>query len=362
MAFVVRHLTGPLLLLVALSVALLVMDGASRGKRDKPHVAIVQTSSNPVMEEGVKGILQGLASQGFEDGKNIRVVRFNAENDISTANMIGTQIANDQYDLVVTAGTQMLQAVANANKTRQSRHVFCLVTDPVASGVGIGPEPLQHPAHLVGYGSKPPVRRGFDLLLAMNPNARRLGVAFNPAEINSVVTVETARAEAKNLGLELIEVAVDNSSAVKEAVASLLNKDLDAFFVGGDVTVITAFDAVVEVTSRARIPVFSVVPGYVKRGVFFEVGADYVAVGELAGSLGGEVLKGRKIPEIEWKNLIPEVINVNTHLAPKFKGTWKFDTPLADQGHADHGHADHGQAGHVRPGPSAGVKTGRGPS
>ncbi len=333
MAFVLRHLSGPLLLLVALSTLLLLMDSAGRGNRDMPHVAVVQTSSNPVMEEGVSGIFQGLAKHGFVDGKNMRVTRFNAENDISTANMIGSQIANDQYDLVLTAGTQMLQAVANANKTRQAKHVFCLVTDPVASGVGIGPEPLDHPAHLVGYGSKPPVRRGFDLLLAMNPNARRIGVAFNPAEINSVVTVETARVEAKNLGLELIEVAVDNSSAVAEAVASLLARDLDAFFVGGDVTVITAFDAVVQVTGRGRVPVFSVVPGYVKRGVFFEIGADYVAVGELAGDLGGQVLQGRKISEIEWKNMIPEVINVNPHLASKFKGTWKFDSPLLKTAH-----------------------------
>ena len=217
MAFVLRHLFGPLLLLVALSTLLLLMDSAGRGDRDMPHVAVVQTSSNPVMEEGVSGILRGLAKHGFVDGKNLRVTRFNAENDISTANMIGTQIANDRYDLVLTAGTQMLQAVANANKTRQAKHIFCLVTDPVASGVGIGPEPLNHPAHLVGYGSKPPVRRGFDLLLAMNPNARRIGVAFNPAEINSVVTVETARAEAKNLvGIYAALAGVSSADVLKE--------------------------------------------------------------------------------------------------------------------------------------------------
>ena len=40
--------------------------------------------------------------------------------------------------------------MGNANKQKKVPHVFGLVSDPIAAGVGIGVEPMDHPAHLVG--------------------------------------------------------------------------------------------------------------------------------------------------------------------------------------------------------------------
>jgi len=64
--------------------------------------------------------------------------------------------------LILTASTLSLQAVAGANRAGHTKHVFGLVLDPFSAGVGISREdPLNHPKHLVGYGSMQPVAEAF---------------------------------------------------------------------------------------------------------------------------------------------------------------------------------------------------------
>ena len=48
-------------------------------------VALFQHVSHPIMEEGAKGVIAGLAAAGYRDGETIRLRRFNAEGDAATS-------------------------------------------------------------------------------------------------------------------------------------------------------------------------------------------------------------------------------------------------------------------------------------
>src|SRR5262249_31574858 len=158
------------------------------------------------------------------------------------------EITGGGYDLVLTATTVSLQAVANANRDGKTMHVFGLVSDPFAAGVGLDRDhPLRHPRHLVGYGTMQPVAETFRLARRMFPGLKVVGEVGNPAEANSEVNTRLAREVSAALGIELREVQVDNSSAVREAASSLLARGIQAFWVGGDVTVTTAVDQVIAV-------------------------------------------------------------------------------------------------------------------
>ena len=66
---------------------------------------------------------------------------------------IAKEMAGGGYDLLMTISTVSLQAVANANKAGGTKHVFALVSDPSIAGVGVSKaDPLDHPAHLAGFG------------------------------------------------------------------------------------------------------------------------------------------------------------------------------------------------------------------
>ena len=56
---------------------------------------------------------------------------------------IAKQVTGGDYDLVITSSTPSMQAVANNNREGKVRHLFTLVADPFASGVGLDPRAIR---------------------------------------------------------------------------------------------------------------------------------------------------------------------------------------------------------------------------
>ena len=323
--------------LIALTSAILLL--ADRGRRSSDsgsarRIAIIQHASTAVLDDGVRGVLDGLAARGYRDADRLTVELFNAQGDMPTGIAIAKQVVSGGYDLVITSSTPSMQAVANSNKDGHVRHLFTLVADPFASGVGLDrTQPLKHPAHMIGQSSFPPVERTFELARQMLPGLQRVGVAWNPAESNSLIFVTRAREVATAMGLTLLEANVDNTSAVGEAVGSLASRDAQAIWVGGDNTVIAAINTVISTAARARIPVFTVLPGKPDRGTLFDAGPDFYQVGKLGGDLAADVLEGAditKIPVRDVLDVVPPYLSINTTVLKGLREPWRVpDTLLA---------------------------------
>lgn len=321
-----KRLSLGIVLIAATSAVLLISDlGHRKGGTPRRRLAVLQHSSQPFMDEGVRGMIDGLAAAGFVDGRNISIRRYNAENDLPTANTIAKELASGQYELVLTASTLSLQAMANANQAGKALHVFALVSDPAGAGVGISREnPLQHPRHLVGYGTMQPVAEAFELAKRLNPDLTVVGEVWNPAEANSEVQTRVAREACRRLGIQLVETHVDNTSGVFEAASSLVARGVEAIWVGGDVTVMAAVDSVVAAAHKGNIPVFTSMPRAAERGALFDLGANYYEVGRLAGKLAGDILNGRDPTKIPVENLLPITLLVNRAALDGLKDPWRF--------------------------------------
>ena len=225
-------------------------------------VALFQHVSQATLEEGAQGVLSGLAAAGYQDGKTIQVRRYCAEGDAATSNSIAQEITGGDAELIITLSTPSLQAVAAANRDAHRLHVFGMVSDPVAAGVGVSPEdPRKHPPYMVGLGTMQPVAETFKLARQLAPRLRKVGVAWNPSEANSEACTKIARTVCKELMIELLEANVDGSAAVREAVASLIGRGAEAIWIGGDNVVLSSLDAVIGPAQAGRVPVFSSVPG-----------------------------------------------------------------------------------------------------
>lgn len=322
------------ILILLISAGLLLSDRPRQSNvaMNSPQIAIVQLASQAVLDEGVQGILKGLAEHGFVEGATIQVRRYNAENDLATANAIANEVVERGYDLLVTASTISLQTVAKANAGKGVKHVFGLVTDPVAAGIGISREdPLDHPPHLAGYGTFQPVDKAFRLARDMFPGLQRVGVAWNPAEPNSEVSVKQARYIAHELGIDLLEVNVDTASGVYEAAGSLVSRGAQAIWVGGDVTVLVAFDAVIKAARNGHIPVFTNMPSQAERGALFDLGANYSEVGRLTGVLAAQALKGLDLGTVPIRNMVPEQLVVNESALTGLQDPWTIPGELRDR-------------------------------
>ncbi len=325
----------PTLLLLAGASALLLATDRARSKRSLPAIAVLQQTSSVVLDDAVTGMLAGLAEKGFTDGETVTITRYNAEGDMSQGNAIAREIVGGPFDLVLTSSTPSMQQVATANARGRVRHVFAAVADPFSAGVGLDrADPLVHPPWLVGYGSLAPVDFTFGLAQRCHPGLRRVGVAHNNSESNSRRFMELARASCRRRGIELVEVPVENSSGVIEAVQSTIARGAEAIFCPGDTTVISAIDSVVATAAKAGIPVFSVNPGKPERGTFFDVGYNFLEVGLVAGRLAGDVLAGADpaaIPIRETAGSIPPYLIVNLAAKGVDRSVWRVPEEILEQ-------------------------------
>ena len=278
-----------------------------------PRVAVLQHVSTALLDEAVQGMLTGLADGGYRDGVNIAISRFNAENDLPTGNAIAKEITDGKFDLVLTASTVSMQAVANANKAGKTIHVFGAVADPYSAGIGVSRDnPKRHPPHLTGIGTFMPVAANFQLAQRMFPGLKTVGVAWNPSESNSRAYTMKAREVSQMLGIELIEATVDNSSGVGEATNSLVARGAQAIWIGGDVTVLVAAEAVIGAAKKGRIPVFTLTPPTAQRRALFDLGANFTTVGRQTGELAVKILRGANSADLPVEDQVPERLIVNT--------------------------------------------------
>ena len=285
----------------------------------------MQISSTTLLDSFVSGVVDRLQDSGYRapDGKNIRF--YNPQGDFGTANTMARDIANGSYAMVITASTTVLQTFANANVSTHKTHVFGAVTDPYGTGVGItGPGPDQHPPYMAGVGTFQPVESAIRIAHDMNPGLTRLGVVWNPGEQCSEACLNKARGICRELKIDLVEATAANTSEVSDAARSIIAKNVDAIWIGGDTVAIASIGLIINLASQAQIPVFTNDPRDVEKGALFGVGADYYTVGQYTGDIAAAILGGKQAAAFRIENVIPEQLRLNHDVLGSLKDRWRI--------------------------------------
>jgi len=328
---IVKHLWLVISLILAASLVLLISDReqraghARKSKKSYPSVAILQLSSTTLLDAHVAGVIDRLAEKGYRaaDGQNIRA--FNPQGDYGTANAIARDIVNSPYDIVITSSTMALQIFSKANLSVQKAHVFGAVTDPYGAGVGIsGPEPDQHPAYMAGVGTFQPVKSTIRIAHEMNTALKRIGVVWNPGEQCSEACVLEAREICAELGLELVEAVATNTSEVSEAARSLVAKNVDAIWIGGDTVANASIRLIIQLAGQSDIPVITNDPLDADKGALLGLGADYYTVGQYTADIAIAILEGQKPSAFRIDNMVPEQLDLNREVLAGLEGRWQM--------------------------------------
>jgi ABC-type uncharacterized transport system substrate-binding protein len=335
MTAVLKKIALGLALIVASAAILLYSDLDSRrvsagdgANGSRPlRVAVVQQTSVPPLDDGVTGALAALKERGYVDGGRMILRQYNAQGDIGTANAIAKEVTSGDFDLIFSVSTVSLQTIANANRfaTPPRRHVFALVSDPYAVGVGVSRENhLMHPPYMTGLGSLAPVEDAFRLARQLNPSLKRVGLVWDPSEGNSVVTTKLARSVCSSMGITLVEANAENSTAVGEATASLLARNVQAIWISPDLIASHGLDLIVSKAKVARIPVFTSIPRSTSTGALFELGANYLSIGHDGGELAADVLDGRDPGQIPVDNIMPVTLQVDRLALRNLRERWEM--------------------------------------
>jgi putative tryptophan/tyrosine transport system substrate-binding protein len=250
-------------------------------------VAITQIVEHPALDACRKGVRDALADAGYVVDKNLKWSFQSAQGNIATATQIAKKFVGDGPDVIVAIATPSAQMVVGA--TKDIPVVFSAVTDPVGAKLVSNWE--KPGKNVTGTSDMLPLDQHLKMIKRAMPDAKRIGILFNPGEANSVSSVADAKKVAPAMGLSIAEGPAPNSSGVLAAARSLVGK-VDAFYVPTDNTVVSAFEAVVKVGIDAKIPVFAADTDSVARGAVAALGFNYYEVGRQTGRMVVKILKG----------------------------------------------------------------------
>lgn len=270
--------------------------GAPEGIQEEQKLVtlgIIQFVAHPSLDAARQGFLDVLKENGYEEGVNLQVVHKDAQADMTIAQSIAQQFAQDQPDLILAIATPTAQAMANA--TKDIPILITAVTDPVSARLV---ESLERPGgNVTGTSDYVSIAAQLDFVRQVLPELQRIGLIYNSGEQNSIVQAEEVKQYAAEHGLTVVEATPTNSSEVLQAAQSLVGK-VDAIYVPTDNTVVSALEAVVKVSYENRIPMFPGEGDSVARGGVATVGVDYYRLGRQTGEQALKVLAGAEPAEI----------------------------------------------------------------
>ncbi|OWJ65574.1 ABC transporter substrate-binding protein [Inquilinus limosus] len=260
---------------------------------DKAVVAVTAIVEHPQLDAVRDGVRAALAQAGYKEGETLVFEFESAQGSAATAAQIARKYVGQAPDVIVPITTPSAQAVAAA--TRDIPVVFGAITDPVGARLVASRD---HPGgNVTGTSDMQPLADHLDLIRAIMPGVKTLGVIYNPGEANSVWTVTTLRKMAPDRGVGIVEATATKTADVRAAALSLVGK-VDAIYVPTDNTVASAVEAVVGVGLENRLPVFGAETESVARGAVAAIGFDYYQLGRETGAMVVRVLQGEKPGEM----------------------------------------------------------------
>ena len=275
-------------------------------------VAVTAIVEHPALDAARDGVKEGLAAEGFADGKEIDFVYKSAQGAPATAAQIARQFVGDAVTVIVPISTPSAQAAAAA--TPDIPIVFTAVTDPVDAGLV---KQLAAPGgNITGISDMSPMADHVALIKEITPDVKTIGVLFNPGEANSVSLVGRLKDVAGEAGLDVVEAPVTKSADVQAAARGLVGK-VDAMYVPTDNTVVSALEAAISVAEENDIPFYAGDTDSVKRGAIASIGFNYFDVGVETGKVVARILKGEKPGDIDVTFASGSDLFVNTAAAEK---------------------------------------------
>lgn len=273
------------------------------------RIGITQIVEHPALDAVRDGFIDEMTAQGYIEGKDVVYDIQIAQGDIAATNTIAEKFVSEGVDLILSIATPTSQAAVNATTTIPI--VFSAVTDPLGAGLVKNLESSGN--NVTGISDLTPVRKQFELIKEMLPEAKAVGTIYNLAESNSILTNELAKEACADLGLKLIEATVSSSADVMLAARSLVGK-VDAIYISTDNVTVSALDAVVQVTNENNIPLVLADPTTLKQGALVALGFNYYQHGQQTAPIVIKILEGTKPTDIpvEFATNVQLAVNLDT--------------------------------------------------
>ncbi|WP_273443653.1 ABC transporter substrate-binding protein [Treponema berlinense] len=261
----------------------------SANSEKKVKIGIAKIVQHVALDSVEQGIVDYLKDNGIDAEYDLQ----NANGDVNTAAQIALKYKDENVDVAVGIATPV--ALALANSIKDIPVVFGTITDPLGAGLVTT---LDHgEGNVTGMSDAIPTEQHIALFKEI-AGIKTLGYIYTSSEANSVSSLELVKNACQKLGLNLVTQSIANSSEVKQAAETIVNR-VDGIYLTTDNTVFSALSSLIQVFEKAKKPIFSGdVTGAMNGGCVIASGFNYYKAGRATGEMVLQILNGKKPSEL----------------------------------------------------------------
>lgn len=258
--------------------------GGDAASGEVPIIGINQYGSHGSLDNCREGFLQGLQEAGLVEGTDYTIDYQNANFDTNLATQIAQAFSAEDAALMVGIATPSATACYAAAEDKDIPVVFTAITDPVGAKLDSG--------NITGTSDVLPVQGQLELIRAIQPEAKTIGIVYTTSEPNSVYSIGIYEDLAADYGFTIEAIGVTAQSEVTQAVDTLISQGVDCISNLTDNNVVGVLGSILEKTNEVGIPVYGSEIEQVELGCVAGAGLDYVQLGIQTGKMAAQILTG----------------------------------------------------------------------
>ena len=253
-------------------------------------VGIVQYVDDASLNQITENIEKELDAKAEELGVTFNYADYfsNAQADSAVLNQIASDLMADQVDVVVAIATPVAMVMQSATEDTDIPVIFSAVSDPVGAGLV---DSMDAPGgNITGTSDALDTATIMNLMLAANPDLKKVGLLYDTAQDSSQNAIQEAIAFCEENGIEYEEKTGSTTDDVILAAQSLIADGVEAVFTPTDNTIMTAELSIYELFNDAGIPHYTGADSFALNGAFCGYGVDYANLGVATADMVAEVL------------------------------------------------------------------------
>jgi putative tryptophan/tyrosine transport system substrate-binding protein len=268
-------------------------------------IRISQVVEHPALDMTTKGIIDTLLKNGYKKGESLDLRIESAQASPVVAAQIASKFVNQSPDLVVSVGTLSTQSLVKYAIQSKIKLVFSTVTSPYEIGAT--------GANISGVSNFIDLEPQIDLFIKLQPQLKKLGILYNPGELNSVSIVNQLEKICVKYGLILVKQTISKTADSAQAATKLAN-NADAIFISNDNTALSSLNTIINAANAKKIPVYVSDTDAVESGALAALGPNQYNIGVQTGEMILKILSGTNINDIpiEFPKQQETYINLDT--------------------------------------------------
>ena len=271
-------------------------------------IAIVKQLDHASLDEIADAIAAQFDAISEEKGIKIAYEIYSGQNDQSTLKQIGEQAIADGVDAIIPIATLAAQVMAVCAEDTQTPVVYAAISDPESAD-------MIDIDYVTGTCDALNTDLILDMMLAQNPDIKKVGLLYSPSETNSERPIEEMKLALTDKGISYSEQTANTNDEVVQAASSLIAENVDAIFTPTDNVIMAAELAIYEDLASAGIPHYTGADSFVRNGAFATCGVNYTELGTETADLAYTAITDGMADLYDYYYVDGGIITVNTETA-----------------------------------------------